>query len=66
MPSRVQDGIRAIATPVFQEAELVGALALVGTTASIPDEPRSAGASALRKAARALSAELGFVTVRST
>lgn len=64
--SRVQDGIRAIATPVFQEAELVGALALVGTTASIPDEPRSAGASALRKAARALSAELGFVTVRST
>jgi IclR family pca regulon transcriptional regulator len=64
--SRVQDGIRAIATPVFQEAELVAALALVGTTASIPAEPSSADADALRDAARALSAELGFVTVRST
>jgi DNA-binding IclR family transcriptional regulator len=62
--SRVQDGIRAIATPVFQETELVAALALVGTTASIPPEPRSTHAHALREAARALSAELGFVTVQ--
>src|SRR5205823_116030 len=59
--SRVQDGIRAIATPVFQETELVAALALVGTTASIPSEPRSPVSRALRDAAGDLSAELGFV-----
>ena len=59
--SRVQDGIRAIATPVFQETELVAALALVGTTASIPSEPRSPVSRSLRDAAGDLSAELGFV-----
>jgi IclR family pca regulon transcriptional regulator len=59
--SRVQQGIRAIATPVFQEAEPVAAMALVGTTASIPADPRSRVAGALRHAAEELSGELGFV-----
>jgi DNA-binding IclR family transcriptional regulator len=59
--SQVQEGIRAIATPVFQHTELAAAMALVGTTASIPDDPRSALARALRGAAEGLSAELGFV-----
>ena len=59
--SRVQEGIRAIATPVFQRTELAAAMALVGTSASIPEDPDSPAAQALRSAAEALSAELGFV-----
>ena len=58
--SRVVQGIRAIATPVFQDTELTAAMAIVGTTASIPPDPRSALARALREAAEVLSAELGF------
>jgi DNA-binding IclR family transcriptional regulator len=52
-------GIRAIATPVFQEQELVAAMALVGTTASIPDDVDSASARLLIDAASSLSQELG-------
>ena len=55
--SRVVQGIRAVATPVFQETELVAAMALVGTTASLPDDAGSAVAAALREAAEVLSAE---------
>jgi DNA-binding IclR family transcriptional regulator len=58
--SRVVQGVRAIATPVFQDTELTAAMALVGTTASIPADPRSPLARALRNAAGVLSAELGF------
>jgi DNA-binding IclR family transcriptional regulator len=58
--SRVVQGVRAIATPVFQDAEVTAAAAIVGTTASIPANPRSPMARALRDAADALSAELGF------
>ncbi len=58
--SRVQDGIRAIATPVFQHTELVAAMALVGTSASISEDPESAMARRLRAAAEDLSADLGF------
>jgi DNA-binding IclR family transcriptional regulator len=58
--SRVVQGVRAIATPVFQDTELTAAMALVGTTASIPADPRSPLARALRDAAGVLSAELGF------
>jgi len=58
--SRVVQGIRAIATPVFQDTELTAAMAVVGTTASIPADPRSPLARQLRDAADVLSAELGF------
>jgi IclR family pca regulon transcriptional regulator len=59
--SQVVEGIRAIATPVFQETELTAAMAIVGTTAGISEDPRSPMAVALRDAARLLSAELGFL-----
>ena len=60
--SQVVDGIRAIATPVFQGDEPTAAMAVVGTIASLPEEPGSTMARALRSAAEALSAELGFVS----
>ncbi|HZC28440.1 MAG TPA: IclR family transcriptional regulator [Gaiellaceae bacterium] len=60
--SQVVDGIRAIATPVFQGDELVAAMAVVGTIASLPEQPDSVVATRLRSAAEALSAELGFST----
>jgi IclR family pca regulon transcriptional regulator len=59
--SQVVEGIRAIATPVFQDTELSAAMAIVGTTAGIPDDPGSPMAIALREAAQLLSAELGFL-----
>jgi DNA-binding IclR family transcriptional regulator len=58
--SQVVDGIRAIATPIFQGDELTAAMAVVGTIASVPDEPDSAVAQQLRTAAEELSADLGF------
>jgi DNA-binding IclR family transcriptional regulator len=61
--SQVVEGIRAIATPVFQNTELVAAMALVGTTASIPEDPESALGAMLRDAAGVLSAELGFLPI---
>jgi DNA-binding IclR family transcriptional regulator len=60
--SEVVEGIRAIATPVFQGDELAAAMALVGTTTSLADDPRSHAASRLRAAAERLSAELGFLS----
>jgi DNA-binding IclR family transcriptional regulator len=57
--SRVVQGIRVIATPVFQEQELVAAMAIVGTTAGIPERPDSPIALRLLRAAEALSGELG-------
>jgi DNA-binding IclR family transcriptional regulator len=59
--SRVVEGIRAIAAPVFQDRQLAAAMALVGTTAAIPDDPRSPLAGMLLEAADVLSAELGFL-----
>jgi DNA-binding IclR family transcriptional regulator len=55
----VVDGIAALAAPVFQGAEIVATIALVGTTASI--EPDGSMAALLRDAAENLSTELGFV-----
>ena len=62
--SRVVEGIRAIAAPVFQDRELTAAMALVGTVAAIPDDPRSPLARLLLEAAEVLSAELGFLPDR--
>ena len=55
------EGIAALAAPVFQGAEIVATIALVGTTASVQTEPDSKMAQALRDAAENLSTELGFV-----
>jgi DNA-binding IclR family transcriptional regulator len=60
--SQVVDGIRAIAAPIFQGEEITASMALVGTIASLPDDPRSEPAQRLRAAAEALSAELGFLS----
>jgi len=59
--SQVVEGIRAIATPIFQGDEVTAAMALVGTIASLPDDPGAAVAQKLRAAAEGLSAELGFL-----
>jgi DNA-binding IclR family transcriptional regulator len=58
----VVEGIRAIATPVFQGDEVTAAMAVVGTIVSLPDDPGSDVALRLRTAADALSAELGFLS----
>lgn len=59
--SQVVQGIRALATPVFQDTELAAAMAIVGTTSSIPEDPGSPLAGRLRESAGVLSAELGFL-----
>ena len=60
--SQVVEGIRAIATPIFQGEEVTAAMALVGTISSLPHDPESPMAVRLRAAAEGLSAELGFLT----
>lgn len=60
--SQHEDGIRAIATPVFQGSEVAATLAVVGTIASLSAEADSPLAARLRRAAEALSAELGFLS----
>ena len=60
----VVEGIAALAAPVFQGAEVVATIALVGTTASVDTDPGSGMAAALCEAAENLSTELGFVEPR--
>jgi DNA-binding IclR family transcriptional regulator len=62
----VVDGICAIAAPVFQGDDLVAAMAIVGTTASIDTEPDATMGRLLRETAAALSTELGFVNFSTT
>jgi DNA-binding IclR family transcriptional regulator len=65
--SQVVAGIRAVATPVFQDNDVAAAMAVVGTDATVPDDPTSPMARRLRAAAERLSEELGFLhTERST
>jgi DNA-binding IclR family transcriptional regulator len=59
--SQVAAGIRAVATPIFQDRELLAAMAVVGTSATIPEDPTSPLARKLRAASEALSDELGFL-----
>lgn len=59
--SDVIPGIRALAAPVFQDRDLVAAIALVGTTASLPEERSSPLVERLSTCAQAVTAELGFV-----
>ena len=63
----VVDGIAAIAAPVFQGAEIIAMVALVGTTVSIETQPSGSMAKAVGSSAATLSTELGFVeTERSS
>jgi DNA-binding IclR family transcriptional regulator len=57
----VVEGIAALAAPVFQGAEIVATLALVGTTAAVERDSDGPMVRALCEAAENLSTELGFV-----
>jgi DNA-binding IclR family transcriptional regulator len=57
--SRVAEGIRAVAAPVFDHEVIAGTIAFVGTLSSIAADPDSGLAQALRDAAHRLSRDLG-------
>jgi DNA-binding IclR family transcriptional regulator len=57
--SRVAEGIRAVAAPVFDHELIAGTIAFVGTLSSIPADPDSGLAQALKAAAQRLSHDLG-------
>lgn len=59
--SEVVQGIRSVATPLFQEQELVATIALVGTSAAIPAEPQAPLTRRLVETAERVSADLGSV-----
>lgn len=50
-------GVRSLATPVWQGDQLVAAMAVVGTTHSLMDDPEADQSKALRRVGEALSAE---------
>jgi DNA-binding IclR family transcriptional regulator len=54
------DGIRAIATPIFQDRDCVATMAVVGTIANLPAKENAPLCLRLRGMADILSAELGF------
>lgn len=53
------NGVRSIAAPVFRGAMLIAAMAIVGTTSSVPEGTHSPLAEALRRTAATVTAELG-------
>jgi DNA-binding IclR family transcriptional regulator len=57
--TQTEDGIRAIATPVFQDRGVIATMAVVGTIANLPERETSTLATRLRETAEQLSAELG-------
>lgn len=57
--SRVAEGIRAVAAPVFDHELIAGTIAFVGTLSSIPTDADSGLAEALKHAAGKLSRDLG-------
>jgi len=61
LTSDVEPGIRAIAAPVFQGDRLMATVAIVGTSASIPEAHTSRMARELLVTAAALSREFGTV-----
>ncbi|MEU8798409.1 IclR family transcriptional regulator [Spirillospora sp. NPDC048819] len=52
-------GVRTIAAPVFQDACITAAIAIVGTTVTVPPDTGSPMASALARVAASLTKELG-------
>lgn len=57
------NGVRTIAAPIFEGAAIIAAMAIVGTTVSVPDDVASTMASALVDTTRALSQRLGNADV---
>jgi DNA-binding IclR family transcriptional regulator len=57
--SRVAEGIRAVAAPVFDHELIAGTIAFVGTLSSVPADTNSGLAEALKEAAQRLSRDLG-------
>lgn len=53
------NGVRTVAAPIFEGDKISGTLAIVGTTATVPDDVTSPMAQALLETARALSQRLG-------
>jgi DNA-binding IclR family transcriptional regulator len=62
--TQTSDGIRAIATPIFQDRDCVAAMAVVGTIANLPAKESAPLCLRLRETADILSAELGFFSDR--
>jgi DNA-binding IclR family transcriptional regulator len=58
--TQTRDGIRAVATPIVQDREVIATMAVVGTIANLPEREGSKLAVRLRETADQLSAELGF------
>lgn len=59
--SHVMDGIRTVACPVFDQDEMIAAMAVVGTTATIPRGIESPLARALKRTTGELSTDLGRI-----
>jgi len=57
--SRVAEGIRAVAAPVFDHEVIAGTIAFVGTLSSVAGDPDSGLAQALKNTAQKLSRDLG-------
>lgn len=57
--SPVDNGVRTLAAPVFQDSRIVATMAMVGTTASLSDKGSSPAAKALLRVSRALTDTLG-------
>ena len=53
------NGVRTIAAPIFEGSAITAAMAIVGTTVSVPDDVASPMANALVDTTRALSQRLG-------
>jgi DNA-binding IclR family transcriptional regulator len=53
------NGVRTIAAPIFEGDTILAAMAIVGTTVSVPDDIESTMATALVETTRALSKRLG-------
>jgi DNA-binding IclR family transcriptional regulator len=64
--SSVVEGITAAAAPIFQEREIVAAIAVVGTAASIPRDPDVTSVRRLRETAQLISADLGVLPLSHT
>lgn len=64
--SRVIDGIRAVAVPVFDDGGAICAtVAIVGTVSSVPEDPRAGVVQALVGTAGALSQQMGHTGPRA-
>jgi IclR family pca regulon transcriptional regulator len=52
-------GVRTVAVPVFSDGKVVAVMALIGTTATVPDDMSSPAARALQRAANQLTEQFG-------